>query len=213
MEPIRVVVATAQPLLALGLAAACALGDGEIACVASPPDADALAVACSRWRPDVAVAEPALLKPDRVAAVATLTAMPVRVLLLGGPGDLDDVGALVLAGAAGAVPADATAAAFRSAIHAAAIGALVLQPGMTRSLLGPKPAGDDRPQLTPRELEILALVAAGRCSREIAAALFVSETTVKTHIERVNEKLGTRRRTAAVAEAMRRGLLDDPVAA
>ena len=61
--------------------------------------------------------------------------------------------------------------------------------------------------LTPRELEILDHIAAGKSTREIAQALFVSENTVKTHASRVFDKLGVNRRTQAVQQARRLGLL------
>jgi DNA-binding CsgD family transcriptional regulator len=61
--------------------------------------------------------------------------------------------------------------------------------------------------LTPREIEILEQIAAGKSTREIAEALFVSENTVKTHASRVYDKLGVSRRTQAVQEARRLGLL------
>jgi ATP/maltotriose-dependent transcriptional regulator MalT len=62
-------------------------------------------------------------------------------------------------------------------------------------------------RLTPRELEILEQIAGGKSTREIAATLFVSENTVKTHASRVYDKLGVSRRTQAVQEARRLGLL------
>ena len=61
--------------------------------------------------------------------------------------------------------------------------------------------------ITPRELDILDQIAAGKSTREIAQALFVSENTVKTHASRVYDKLGVKRRTQAVQEARRLGLL------
>jgi DNA-binding CsgD family transcriptional regulator len=87
----------------------------------------------------------------------------------------------------------------------------------------PVPAGPDTPfavdaaaverlAITPRELEILALIAAGLSNREIAERLFVSENTVKTHSSRVFDKLGARRRTQAVQLGRELGLLP-PVAA
>lgn len=61
--------------------------------------------------------------------------------------------------------------------------------------------------ITPRELEILEQIASGKSTREIAEALFVSENTVKTHASRLFDKLGAKRRTQAVAEAKRLGLI------
>ena len=67
---------------------------------------------------------------------------------------------------------------------------------------------DDRPALTGREREVLELTANGRSAPQIAEQLFLSTATVKTHLQRLYEKLGVSDRAAAVAEAMRRGLLE-----
>jgi len=65
-------------------------------------------------------------------------------------------------------------------------------------------------QLTPRELEVLALVARGRSNPEIARELFIGEATVKSHLLHVFDKLGVSDRTAAVTRALERGLLPSP---
>ena len=65
-------------------------------------------------------------------------------------------------------------------------------------------------QLTPRELEVLALVAQGRSNPEIARELFIGEATVKSHLLHVFDKLGVSDRTAAVTRALERGLLPSP---
>ena len=64
-----------------------------------------------------------------------------------------------------------------------------------------------KPQLSPRELEVLKLVAAGKSNKEIGAQLFISEGTVKTHVESLLDKLGAATRTSAVKAAVRRGLV------
>jgi len=64
-----------------------------------------------------------------------------------------------------------------------------------------------KPQLSPRELEVLKAVAAGKSNKEIGAQLFISEGTVKTHVESLLDKLGTATRTSAVKAAVRRGLV------
>jgi ATP/maltotriose-dependent transcriptional regulator MalT len=67
-----------------------------------------------------------------------------------------------------------------------------------------KPAG---PALSERELEVLKLVAGGASNRNAAAQLFISEASIKTHLQHIFDKLGVRERAAAVAEAYRNGLL------
>jgi DNA-binding NarL/FixJ family response regulator len=64
-----------------------------------------------------------------------------------------------------------------------------------------------KPQLSPRELEVLKAVAAGKSNKEIGVQLFISELTVKTHVESLLDKLGAETRTSAVKAAVRRGLV------
>jgi DNA-binding NarL/FixJ family response regulator len=91
-------------------------------------------------------------------------------------------------------------------VRAAARGETVLAPSVATRLVGrmqnPAPAA-----LSPRELEILRLVAKGATNRQAAAELFISEATVKTHLLHAFGKLGVSDRTAAVAIALERGLL------
>jgi DNA-binding NarL/FixJ family response regulator len=114
---------------------------------------------------------------------------------------------------------DATRAEIGRAVLAAAAGQAVLDPAVQQRLLsaavrapaavpaGPM-AGDD--DLTPREAEVLRLIAAGKSNREIARALFVSEATVKTHVNRIFAKTGSRDRGQAVHYAYTRGYADPP---
>ena len=67
--------------------------------------------------------------------------------------------------------------------------------------------GPPRPKVTPRELEVLGLVADGLSTREIASRLWVTEETVKTHVRRLHDRLGARTRAHAVAIAFRTGIL------
>jgi two-component system nitrate/nitrite response regulator NarL len=69
-------------------------------------------------------------------------------------------------------------------------------------------AQPDRPVVSPREGEVLRLIADGRTNPEIAAALFISASTVKTHVKSLCDKLGVSDRSAAVAEAMRRRIIE-----
>jgi DNA-binding NarL/FixJ family response regulator len=121
------------------------------------------------------------------------------------------IGALQ-AGALGYLTKDATRAEIGRAVLAAAAGQAVLDPEVQQRLLSaavraPAPPSDDSDEgdLTPRESEVLRLIAAGRSNREIARALFVSEATVKTHVNRIFAKTGSRDRTQAVRYAYTHG--------
>ena len=97
-----------------------------------------------------------------------------------------------------------------------AAGQAVLDPGVQQRLLSaavraPAPAAPDgEGDLTPRESEVLRLIAAGKSNREIARALFVSEATVKTHVNRIFAKTGSRDRAHAVRYAYIHGYADPP---
>ncbi|MGI5165271.1 response regulator [Spirillospora sp. CA-253888] len=116
-----------------------------------------------------------------------------------------DIVAAVDAGATGYLLKDAPSADLHAAIRAAAAGDSTLAPSVASRLLDrmrPRAA-----TLTPRELEVLQLVAEGMSNRQISKRLFLSETTIKTHLVHIYAKLGVDSRTAAVAAATRRGLI------
>ena len=123
----------------------------------------------------------------------------------------DEVAAAVAAGATGYLLKDAPRAELVRAVRAAARGESVLAPPVATRLLGrmraPEPA---REVLSPREVEVLRLVASGCTNREAARRLHVSEATVKTHLVHVYGKLDVGDRAAAVAAAYERGLLAGP---
>ncbi|GII85910.1 DNA-binding response regulator [Sphaerisporangium siamense] len=119
-----------------------------------------------------------------------------------------DIVAAVEAGATGYLLKDAPPEDLHAAIRSAAAGAGALAPSVASRLLGRVRAPDST--LSPRELEVLGHVAAGLSNRQISKALFLSETTVKTHLAHIYAKLGVDSRTAAVAAASRRGLIRSP---
>lgn len=118
--------------------------------------------------------------------------------------------AALAAGARGVIRRTAGAQTLRDAIAAAARGLTVLDPAVV-SALGVPADGDDEEgavePLTPREREVLALLAEGLTNRQIAARLRVSEHTVKFHVDTILDKLGARSRTEAVTRAVRTGLI------
>jgi two-component system, NarL family, nitrate/nitrite response regulator NarL len=134
-----------------------------------------------------------------------------RVLFLSASGDPEVVYRAVQGGAAGYFRKEADRDAILDAISAIARGGTVIDPGLQAGVFDQirmRGTGDDRPILTAREREVLTLMAEGLSGPQIAERLIIAIPTVKTHQARLYEKLGVAERAAAVAEAMRRGLLE-----
>jgi DNA-binding NarL/FixJ family response regulator len=165
--------------------------------------------------PDVVLMDVRMPEMDGIEATRLLTAAPggPRVLML----TTFDLDALVYdalcAGASGFLLKEAPPEQLVAGVRTVAAGEQLLAPSVTRRLIErftlsgpPAPAGTVE-GLTPRELEVLQLVARAMTNAEIAAHLFVSETTVKTHVARILMKLGLRDRVQAVVLAYERGLV------
>jgi DNA-binding NarL/FixJ family response regulator len=160
---------------------------------------------------------------DGVAATARITAEHpgTRVVVLTTYADDESIIGALQAGALGYLTKEATRAEIGRAVHAAAAGQAILDPGVQQRLLSAAarapgvpaapgaaaPAGADD-ELTPREAEVLRLIAAGQSNREIARTLFVSEATVKTHVNRIFAKTGSRDRAQATRYAYTHGYAD-----
>jgi DNA-binding NarL/FixJ family response regulator len=130
--------------------------------------------------------------------------------------DIDDyVYAALRAGASGFLLKDAPADELVRAVRVVAAGDALLAPSITRRMIAdlvsrraaPRRSADELARLTPRETEVLELLARGMSNAEIAALLFVSEETVKTHVGKVFAKLGLRDRAQAVVMAYETGLV------
>jgi DNA-binding NarL/FixJ family response regulator len=182
--------------------------------------ADAVSV-CRSLRPDVVLMDIRMPGTDGISATQQLTAAadPPKVLILT-TFDLDEyVFDALRAGASGFLLKDATAERLFDAVRVVAAGQALLAPTVTRRLISefarlrPHAAAGapDRPgvltALTPRETEVLRLVAEGLSNTEIAGRLVVTEETVKTHVSRILSKLGLRDRTQAVVVAYESGLV------
>jgi DNA-binding NarL/FixJ family response regulator len=139
-----------------------------------------------------------------------------QVVVLTTYSDDDSIIGALQAGALGYLTKDATRAEIGRAVLAAAAGQAVLDPEVQQRLLtaatrGPVPVPEEEEgDLTPRESEVLRLIAAGRSNREIARALFVSEATVKTHVNRIFAKTDSRDRSQAMRYAYTHGYADPP---
>jgi DNA-binding NarL/FixJ family response regulator len=162
-------------------------------------------------RPDVILMDLRMPGMDGVAAITELARRGVtaRVLVLTTYDTDSYVLPAIEAGATGYLLKDAPRAELLRAVRAAADGQAVLSPAVAARLMHRfrAPAAPDPGRLTPRELEVLELVAAGNTNREAATRLFISAATVKSHLLNIYAKLGVQDRAAAVAEAFSQGLL------
>ncbi|MGK4591822.1 response regulator [Amycolatopsis sp. w19] len=173
----------------------------------------------ARLRPDVVVMDVRMPVLDGIEATRLLAgagvAEPGKVLVVT-TFNLDEyVYRALRAGASGFLLKDSPPDRLLHGIRTVAAGAALLDPEVTRQLVGRyasriRPAEDEGPPenpLTPRELEVLRLIADGRSNSEIAATLMISQETVKTFVSRMLAKLGLRDRVQAVIYAFRHGLV------
>jgi two-component system nitrate/nitrite response regulator NarL len=171
---------------------------------------DALDLVC-RSRPDVALIDIELPQMSGIEVAEALASRDVAtcVLILSAFCESELLYRAIAAGARGYLSKDVGRGEICNAITAVARGDGVVPPAMQGNLLTEIHRRSDsaRPVLTARENEILALTAEGLSAPEIAKRLYLSPTTVKTHLQNVYEKLEVSDRAAAVAEGMRRGLL------
>lgn len=161
---------------------------------------------------DVLVVEPGSRPLERVVRTLPRGAHAPAVLLLGGGPAATGVARLLRAGVRGILPHDPSEREVLAAIEAVAAGLLVLHPSSAPAAAaragGRRPAGQAATEpLTPRELEVLAMLAEGMGNRAIASAMGITTHTVKFHVAAIVDKLHARRRTDAVAIAMRLGVL------
>jgi DNA-binding NarL/FixJ family response regulator len=219
-DAVTVVVADDQSAVREGLVLLLGTLPG-IAVIGEAEDGEAAVEAVATKNPQVVLMDLNMPRCDGVEATRRIRAShpQTQVVVLTTYSDDDSIIAALQAGALGYLTKDATRAEIGRAVLAAAAGQAVLDPAVQQRLLsaavrapaaapaGPASADDD---LTPREAEVLRLIAAGKSNREIARALFVSEATVKTHVNRIFAKTGSRDRGQAVHYAYQHGYADPP---
>jgi DNA-binding NarL/FixJ family response regulator len=215
-DPPRVVVADDQALVRTGFRMILA-SDG-IDVVAEAATGTEAIDAVRRTRPDVVLMDIRMPELDGLAATRRIlagTAEAPRVIMLT-TFDLDHyVYAALACGASGFLLKDVTPEQLIAAVRTVRAGDALLAPAITRRLVErfarrsaePAPLHRDLSALTPRELEVLRLVARGRSNAELAADLHLAEATVKTHVARILAKLGLRDRVQAVVAAYETGLV------
>jgi two-component system nitrate/nitrite response regulator NarL len=210
-DRIRVLVADDHPVFREGMVRALqASGDAEI--VAEAGDGRSALAAIQTELPDVALLDYRLPELDGIDVVRAVVRdrLPTRVLILSAHDESSVVYEALQAGASGYVLKEASRDEIVAAVYAVARGESVLPADVAAGLVGEirLRSPSDTPALTDREREILGLIADGKSSAEIAETLFIGVTTVKTHTQHVFEKLGVSDRAAAVAEALRRHLIE-----
>lgn len=208
---IRVVVADDHPVFREGLVKA--LDGSDVVELIGETDDGAAALALIRkHQPEVALLDNQMPNMDgaEVAATAQQEGIGTRVLLVSANDDPTVVYHALQQGAAGYLSKEATRAEILQAVLDCAKGIDVVAPRLASRLAmeirrRAEPPGQ---ALSSREQEVLTMLGDGKTVAAIAGELYLAPSTVKTHVQRVYEKLGVSGRAAAVAEAMRRGLLD-----
>jgi DNA-binding NarL/FixJ family response regulator len=193
-DAVTVVVADDQSAVREGLVLLLGTLPG-IAVIGEAEDGEAAVEAVAAKNPRVVLMDLNMPRCDGVEATRRIRAShpQTQVVVLTTYSDDDSIIGALQAGALGYLTKDATRAEIGRAVLPAPVG--------------PAAAEDD---LTPREAEVLRLIAAGKSNREIARALFVSEATVKTHVNRIFAKTGSRDRGQAVHYAYTRGYASPP---
>ncbi len=204
---IGILIVDDHPVVRAGLVGILA-GEPDLRVVGEASSAAEAVTAARTLRPDVVLMDLRMPGGDGVIATAGVLAEhpSARVVVLTTYETDADILRAVEAGAAGYLLKDVARAELVAAIRAAARGETVLAPSIATRLVDRmrRPAPADA--LSPRELEVLRLVAKGLSNADIGKALFISEATVKTHLLRTFAKLGVSDRTAAVTTALAAGL-------
>jgi len=215
-SPVRIIVADDHVVVRTGFAALLET-QPDFTVVGTASDGEQAVRMSRELSPDVVLMDVRMPVMDGIEATRQLSEGPRPRVLILTTFDLDQyVYDALCAGASGFLLKDVTAERLFEAVRVIAAGEALLAPAVTRRLISefarlrPRPDGAPAPALgtlTPRETQVLRLVAEGLSNPEIAARLVVTEETVKTHVSRMLSKLGLRDRTQAVVTAYESGLV------
>jgi DNA-binding NarL/FixJ family response regulator len=213
---IRVLLADDQRVVREGLGTLLGLLDG-IELVGTAADGEEALALAAEHDPDIVLMDLRMPRLDGIEAIRRLGergARPAAIALTTYADDASVLGAL-RAGARGYLTKDAGAEEIRAAMEAVVRGDVALDPAAQRQVVAalsepaaaaPAPAPELPDELTPREAEVLALIAAGLTNSEIAERLVVSAATVKSHVNHIFAKIGARDRAQAVVYAYANGI-------
>jgi DNA-binding NarL/FixJ family response regulator len=210
-DGIRVIVADDQQVVREGLVALLGLLDGIEVTGAAANGVEAVDLV-AQGNVDVVLMDLKMPVLDGVQATARITSdfPAVAVLVLTTYADDESIATALRAGARGYLTKDAGRAEIAAALRSTAAGQSTFDPEVSRRLIAGLTTGPpkDTDGLTARETEVLRLIARGLSNPEIAEKLFISEATVKTHINNTFAKIGARHRAEAVRYAYRNGIAD-----
>jgi two-component system nitrate/nitrite response regulator NarL len=210
-QKVRVVVGDDHPLFRDGVVRALN-SSGAIDVVAEADDGLAALALIREHTPQVALLDYRMpgLDGAQVAAAVRRDELPTRVLLISAHDESAIVYSALQEGAAGFISKESTRSELVDAVLNCAKGRDVVAPNLAAGLVGEiqRRNESDAPTLSAREREVLGLIAGGQTIPAMAKQMFLAPSTVKTHVQRLYEKLGVGDRGSAVAEAMRRGLLE-----
>ena len=216
-KPIRVLAADDQRVIREGLALLLGLLPG-VEVVGTAADGEQAVTMATALQPDVVLMDLRMPRCDGVEATRRLRGQAPQVIVIALTTYADDRSVIdaLQAGARGYLTKDAGAAEISRALQQVVSGQAVIDPAVQQHVVqaitaGPPAHAPRFPDgLTPREAEILALIAKGLSNTEIAEHLVVSEATVKSHINHLLSKIGARDRAQAVIYAYRRGIAPGP---
>ena len=203
-SPIRILIADDHPVVREGLVALITRR-ADMIVVAEASNGRELVAEFLHHRPDVTLVDLRMPEMDGVDAIAAIRerAPSARVIVLTTYDDDEDIQRSLRAGAKAYMLKDTPREELMECIRAVHEGRTLIPPAIAAKLAETLGA----PPLTPREIEVLGLVANGKSNKEIARTLFITEGTVKSHLNAMLRKLDAADRTQAVTIALKRGLL------
>ena len=213
MDPIRALIVDDHPVTREGLRTALELSEDVIVVVGEAGSGEEAVEQARDLSPDVVFMDVRMPGMDGIEATRRIkdAAPETKVILITVDESRGAVSEAIQAGVSGYLLKDATPDALVDAARNAIEGNAVIHPQLTRTFIEEaRTAGSDEPRSTPlskREREILQRVADGATTRQVASDLGISPHTVKTHLERIFEKLGANDRAQAVAIAIRTGIV------
>jgi len=201
---VRVLVADDHPVVRQGIMAN-VKPQGDMTVVAEAGDGVEALELIKEQLPDVVMLDLRMPRMDGLDVLKEVnkSRLPCKVIIMTTFDSEEDVQRAMKAGARGYLLKDSTQEEILDAIRRVSLGETYLPARIVQKVA----EGMRKPELSPREVEVLQWVAAGKSNKEIGAQLFIAEGTVKTHMKNVLEKLAVVGRTAAIREAVHRGLV------
>jgi two-component system, NarL family, response regulator len=202
--PIQIVVADDHPIVRSGIVANL-MQQRDMKVVAEGNDGIEALALIKKYLPDVVLLDLRMPRMDGLEVVAEVNALHIqsKIIVMTTFESQEDIQNAVHAGARAYLLKDCTQQTLLEAIRRVYLGEVFLLPQIVQKLI----ERIQKPQISPRELEVLKSVALGKSNKEIGVQLFIGEGTVKTHVASLLEKLGVTGRTSAVREAVRLGLV------